>query len=114
MFLSCCEAGLWLWQRIKTALWQGPCSSRSCPFPTIKPQASSFRPEEIPTLLPISLPRLKYLSQRAQMFNLWKHLNIILEKAMTLCYKLCRARELALLLSDFCQHFAQKQANAGE
>ena len=53
------------------------------------------------------------LSQCAQMFNLWKHLNIILGKAVTLCCKFCRAREFALLLSDFCRHFARKEPNAG-
>lgn len=47
------------------------------------------------------------------MFDLWKHLNIILQKAVTLCCKLCRAREFALLLSDFCWHFAGKKPKAG-
>lgn len=89
------------------------CSSQPCPLSTIELQTSSFRPAEISTLLSISQPWLKYLSQPAQMFNLWKHLNIILEKPVTLCCKLCRASEFSLLLSDFCQHFARKEANAG-
>lgn len=58
LILSRCEAGAWLWQSIETALCQGPCSSQPCLLPT-KLQTSSFRPEEIPTLLPISQPWLK-------------------------------------------------------
>lgn len=66
-------------------------------IPTVKPQASCLRPEESPTLLPISW--LKYLSQHGQMFHLRKELNIILEKAMMLCCELCMARGI---------HFAPK------
>lgn len=80
LVLSPCEAGSWLWQGIETALCQGHCSPQPCPLPTIEPQTSSFRAEEIPTLLPISQPWLKYLSQSTQMFNLSKHLNVTLEK----------------------------------
>lgn len=74
---------------------------------------SSFKQEDTPTLLPISEPWLKYLSQCTQVFKLCKHLNTVLEKAEMLSCKLCKARESALLLSDFCWHFAPKQANTG-
>lgn len=64
-----------------------------------------------PRLLPTSC--LKCLSQHAQMFNLRKELIIILEKSTMLCCELCMARECTLPLSDFCQHFSQKEATMG-